>query len=175
MISRARRKNFWPRSVSIRIFPARLVNLAMIQEQTGRRADALDNLRRALVLMPQWVHAPGPYISLAQNLDHLGAVDLRETALKEAAGLPDGASAVARERAEIAIGHQDYVAAEIQSRSATASNPQDPESWALLAVALERQGKIADATDMCRKALALKPDQDLKDVLQKMLVRLGAY
>jgi Flp pilus assembly protein TadD len=59
-------------------------------------------------------------------------------------------------------------------RSVIAQEPDDAEALTLLAVALERQGKIAEATAACRKALALKPAPDLSDVLEKMVARLGA-
>jgi Flp pilus assembly protein TadD len=155
-------------------FPGALVNLAMVLEQTGRTSEALGDIRQALVLMPQWVHGPGPYIDLARNLNQYDAVDLRESALEAAAKLPGGSTAVAKERAEIALGHQDYTAAEILMRSVIAQEPDDAEALTLLAVALERQGKIAEATAACRKALALKPAPDLSDVLEKMVARLGA-
>ena len=155
-------------------FPGALVNLATIDERTGRTAEALGDIKRALVLMPQWVHTPAPYISLARNLDSVGAVDLRESALKDAASLPGGETAVEKMRGEMAIGHQDYTAAELDLRAAAAGDPADPETWALLAAALEREGKIPDAISAGRKALALKPDPDLAASVQKLLDRLGA-
>ncbi len=155
-------------------YPGALLNLAMVNGQTGRTAEALDDMRRALVLMPQWVHAPTLYINLARDADMVGAVELRDSALEAAARLPGGPAAVELGRAQIAIKHGDFATAETLMRSASARNPDDAETWALLAATLEREGKTPQAIEACRKALALKPDENLTRALEKMLLRLGA-
>ncbi len=151
-----------------------LYNLGLVHAQMGRTAEALGDLRRALVVMPQSVRAPGMFVDLAKDADQMGAADLRDSALEAAARLPEGPAAVAIARAEMALRHGDFATAETLMRSASARNPDDAETWALLAVALDRQGKTPQAIEACRKALALKPDQNLTRALEKMLLRLGA-
>jgi Flp pilus assembly protein TadD len=74
----------------------------------------------------------------------------------------------------MAMRHGDFSAAETLMRATSAQYPGDAEAWGLLAAALARQGKNAEAIDACRKALALKPSQNLSEALQKLLVHLGA-
>jgi len=155
-------------------YPFGLINFAALLEETGHIPEALDVLRRAVVLMPQWKFKLDSYINIANNADSLGAADLRESALDEGANLPGARTAVAKVRAQIEIKNGDFAEAETVLLASSREDPGDAEVWALLASARARQGKRPQAIDACQRALALKPSQGLREVLEKLLVQLRA-
>ena len=155
-------------------YPIALLNFAALLEKTGRIPEALEDLRRAVVFMPQWKFNLRSYINLANNADSLGAIDLRESALEEAANLPGGQIATTKTRAQIDLKHGDLADAESLLLPASREDPGDVEIWALLATAFAREGKRPQAIDACQKALALNPGQGLREVLDKLLSQLRA-
>jgi len=155
-------------------YPGALLDLAMLLERSGRTPEALDDMRQAVVLMPQWNYGLNFYGNLANNADILGAADLRDSALEAVARLPGGPLEVEKTRAQIDIRHRDFTDAETLLEAASAQDPGDAELWALLATAVAREGKNAQAIDACQRALALKPDPALAQVLQRLLQQLLA-
>src|SRR5579862_2522302 len=131
--------------------PSVLLNLAALLEQKRQYAEALDDMKRALVTMPQWKFLPAEYANIANSADILGDPALRDSALAVGTTVPGGPLAVAKARAEMDMRHHDFADAETLMLATSVKEPGDAEVWALLATALAREGKTSQAIDACQK------------------------
>ncbi|HLI79539.1 MAG TPA: tetratricopeptide repeat protein [Candidatus Binataceae bacterium] len=147
---------------------ANLYNLGLVHAEMGRQEEALGELKRALAGLPD--APPVAYVDLAKLADSIGKTDERDEALRHAEKLPEGVLAVELGRAQMAIEHRDFAAAESLARDAIARAPRIPDGWTLLGIALMNQKRVDEALDAYDHSLELKPDA----TLQKTLLRLRA-
>lgn len=123
---------------------------------TVRTSAAAASLRRALALHPGLATA---HTLLAATLNEAGQPKAAAAAARRALRLdPMRTGAWTGFAAACLKGAGSTVAAAAAGRNALATEPAGVEGWADLGLALFRQGRIADAVALWRRALAIDPD-----------------
>lgn len=146
---------------------ANLYNLGLVHVQMGRTEEALGEIKRALVTLPD---APaGAYIEYAKFADSIGKGDERDEALHHAEKLPDGVEAAEIGRAEMMIMHRDFAGAESMMRASLARDRRNPDAWTVLGVSLVRQGRKNEAIGAYQQALRLRPDPSVQRLVAQMM------
>lgn len=132
--------------------------LGSVLKDAGRAGPAAEALRHAIALEPD---QPSPHISLAAVLAAQGDRDGATAERRTAAEL--SRAAMSRQRAEFSLqsgrnllAKGDIAGAVVQLNEAVAAQPNLREAHLLLADALERQGRSADALAQRQKAKQLE-------------------
>ncbi len=151
---------------------ANLYNLGLLRAQMGRTGEAVNDMRRALAMLPD--APPGAFVELAKTADLAGDDHERDAAMTQAATLPGGAAAVEIGKAELMIQHHDPLGTENFLKAALARHPDSADEWTLLGNAFAQEGRPSDAIEAYRKSLSLRPDPNLDQLVASMLGQIGS-
>ncbi len=151
-----------------------LYNLGIVQLMEGNRKLAVDEMVRALPLIKD---APAEaYGEAARVAIEDGDDATADRLLHEAASHTDGAEIDAIGRAEMAIAHHDYAAAEKILNDATLRYASNPDVWILLATAQQSVGDTDSALAAADQAVARGPHVAMAYVARaKILDQIGRH
>jgi tetratricopeptide (TPR) repeat protein len=132
-----------------------LYNLGTLHARLGDYPRSENELGRALKLLH---HPPQiAYLELAEVADRAGDEQESERLLEQSAAMPEGPVAPALARAKIEFLHGRYADAEATLKPLLPEHRDDPQIWAILGTAVQRQGRLDEALDDYRTALKLAP------------------
>lgn len=154
--------------------------LAQIHAKQGRIEEAAGEVQQALhdleMLPPDQRVAPAmQYCLLAELYDQEGQSQTSEAVLNHAKSLPGGAEAVDIARARIAWRHGEVAGAEAIVENLTSRYPGDPRVWILLGLAMEQEGREAQARSAYQRALAITPYDPQARMLADRALRVSAH
>ena len=121
----------------------------------GRRAEAIERLRRAAARRPPFLPA---FQELAGQLAADGRVGEAISAIEDGLALVPGNIDLLLDLARLSVQRNDRSRAREILLEATQAAPGRCEIWAMLARVLLLNGEYVDAADAYRRALALRPD-----------------
>jgi tetratricopeptide (TPR) repeat protein len=139
--------------------------------QAGQHAAAAERIRAALDVDPADAEA---WISLARVLDALARPDPALAAWKEALRRAPGSTDAAAGLSAALLARGQAIEAEALARRALAADAQRHRVWHILALALERQGRLGEALDAAKRAAQYAPTEDAYPVLVARLAGEGS-
>jgi serine/threonine-protein kinase len=146
--------------------------LGMLQNASGRHAEAVRSFERALALWPDKVDA---LIGLGDAYAHLGRAADADAMYKKAIGLrPDSPSASAT-YGTFLYNQGRYDDSAAQFRRATELTPDVSHAWSNFSLALQAQGRYEDALAASKKSIAIKPTAPGWTNLGTLQYALGKY
>jgi tetratricopeptide (TPR) repeat protein len=139
-------------------FPAAHLNLGNALRAVGRRTDAAESYRRALVLGPDYAIA---HCNLAAIQNEQGAFEAGLASADRAIELMPGLSEAHINRANALVGRRRFAEAEASLRRALELMPQRPETYCALGAVLSELDRFDEALECHRRAIELRPDDAL--------------
>jgi Flp pilus assembly protein TadD len=121
----------------------------------GRRAEAIDLLRRTTMARPPFLPA---FQELAGQLAALGHLDEAIAAVESALAMIPGAIDLQLDLARLHLQHNERHKARAVLAAARDAAPERPDIWVMLARVLFQDGEYVSAADAFRHALGHRPD-----------------
>jgi predicted O-linked N-acetylglucosamine transferase (SPINDLY family) len=159
------------RAIGLRADYARaLINLGQTLVALGRKAEAVDWLRKGLAQTPGDLDG---LWALGAQLHEQGALDEAEACYRRAVAIAPQADEIHENLAGLLYTRGELAEAAAALRRTIALKPS-PERWMSLAGMLESDARLSEAAEAYRQAIALKPDQaGPHNGLGNMLANLG--
>jgi len=149
-----------------------IYDLGRVYERIGDRATAAKLIAQGISQFKD--PPPSAYAYLAMVADAAGESKTSESALMQAAALPDGAATAALTRAQLQFIHGDHKGAEEKFRQLEVSNPDDVDALTALGAAMSADRQFDEALSAYQRAAQIAPnDANLRYQCCDLLHRLG--
>ena len=146
--------------------------LGMLQNASGRHADAMRSFQRALVLRPDKADA---IVGLGDAFNGLGRAADAEKSYRKAIALRPDLSGGATKYAMFLYGQGRYDEAAAQFRRVTELMPDFSHGWANLSLTLQQLGRYDEALAASKKSIEVKPTAAGWTNLGTLQFALGKY
>ena len=144
-------------------------NLGTVLKSLGRLPEAADEFRAVIALEPS---AAPAYNNLGAVERSLGHLDAAESAYSRAIELDPRYADAHHNLGNLRLQREQFEQAVQSFEAALAIGGESPETFRLLAVALERVGRVEDAVAACERACTMAPQNErLWDQLGSLLQR----
>jgi tetratricopeptide (TPR) repeat protein len=148
------------------------VTLGMLQNASGRSADAIRSFERALTQHPD---RPDAMVGIAEAYEAMGRVSDAEAMYRKAISLRPDAAGALMSFGGFCYGRGRYEEAATQFRRATNLLPNFSQAWANLGLTLQALGRYDDALAASKKSIEIRPTAHGWSNLGTLQYTLGRY